>query len=231
MEGLLNNFSDLMLNNVYLALGISFLAGLAASFSPCVLSTIPLIIGYVGETGVKDKKTAFKYSLFFSIGVVVTFTTVGVVFALIGKFMNITSKLWYIVLGVLMLILGLKLIGVIGDLGDSPNICRVPNKRKGALGAFFLGILGGVFSSPCGTPVLAAILAFVAQKGNVILGALMLLMYSIGHSLLVLLAGTSVGFIEQISASNKTRVFGQVFKLFLGALVILSGLYLLYLGF
>lgn len=228
MKDLLSNFSNLISNNAYLGIVISFLAGIAASFSPCVLSTIPLVVGYVGEAGVKDKKTAFKYSLFFSIGVIMTFTTIGIIFALIGQFISFAGKWWYLILGIIMLFVGLQLIGVIGSSGST---CRIPNKRKGVLGAFFLGILGGVLSSPCGTPVLAAILAFVAQKGNVVIGALMLLMYSLGHSLLVLLAGTSVGFIDQLSSSSKTMVFGKVIKLILGILVIISGLYLLYLGF
>lgn len=228
MSELLNNFSNLISNNVYIALGVSFLAGIVSSFSPCILSTLPLVIGYVGEAGVKDKKTAFKYSLFFSIGVVVTFTLLGIAFSLLGKFMNITGKWWYLVLGAIMLLVGLQLLGVIGS---HDKACKIPNRRKGFWGAFFLGILGGALSSPCSTPVLAAILAFVAQKGNVTLGGLMLLLYSIGHSVLIIIAGTSVGVVQQLSMSNKTMIAGRILKTVLGILVIFMGLYLLYLGF
>lgn len=228
MSELLNNFSNLISNNVYIALGVSFLAGIVSSFSPCILSTLPLVIGYVGEAGAKDKKTAFKYSLFFSIGVVVTFTALGVTFSLLGRFMNITGKWWYLLLGAIMLLVGLQLLGVIGS---HDKACKMPNRRKGFWGAFFLGILGGALSSPCSTPVLAAILAFVAQKGNVTLGALMLLLYSIGHSVLIIIAGTSVGIVQQLGMSNKTMAAGRILKTVLGILVIFMGLYLLYLGF
>lgn len=229
MGDLLSNFGNLISNNVYFALVISFLAGIVSSFSPCVLSTLPLIVGYVGEAGVKDKKTAFKYSLLFSIGLILTFTTLGIVFSVIGKFMNLSGKWWYIILGLILLLAGLKLIGVLGD--GAEKSCKVPSKRRGFLGAFFLGIVGGALSSPCSTPVLAAILAFVAQKGNILVGVLMLLLYSMGHSLLILLAGTSVGLVEQLSISNKTRTLGRALKLILGIIVIFLGLYLLYLGF
>jgi len=229
MGDLLSNFGNLISNNIYFALGISFLAGIVSSFSPCVLSTLPLIVGYVGEAGVKDKKTAFKYSLFFSIGLIITFTTLGIIFSIIGQFMNLSGKWWYLILGLVMLLAGLRLTGVIGD--GAEKSCKLPSKRRGFLGAFFLGILGGALSSPCSTPVLAAILAFVAQKGNILIGIFMLLLYSMGHSLLILLAGTSVGLVEQLSASTKTRTFGMVLKLALGVLVIFLGLYLLYLGF
>ncbi len=228
MSEILNNFSNLISNNVYIALVVSFLAGIVSSFTPCILSTLPLIIGYVGESGARDKKVAFKYSVFFSIGVVVTFTALGVTFSLIGKFMNITGKWWYLLLGVVMLLVGLQLLGVIGN---HDKACKMPNRRKGFWGAFFLGILGGALSSPCSTPVLAAILAFVAQKGNVALGGLMLLLYSIGHLVLIIIAGTSVGLVQQLSMSNKTRAAGRILKIVLGILVIIMGLYLLYLGF
>ena len=229
MGDLLSNFGNLISNNIYFALGISFLAGIVSSFSPCVLSTLPLIVGYVGEAGVKDKKTAFKYSLFFSIGLIITFTTLGIIFSIIGQFMNLSGKWWYLILGLVMLLAGLRLTGVIGD--GAEKSCKLPSKRRGFLGAFFLGIVGGALSSPCSTPVLAAILAFVAQKGNILIGIFMLLLYSMGHSLLILLAGTSVGLVEQLSASTKTRTFGMVLKLALGVLVMFLGLYLLYLGF
>lgn len=228
MGDLLNNFSSIISDNIWLALLMSFIAGIAASFSPCVLSTIPLVVGYVGEAGVRDKRTAFKYSLVFSIGVVMTFTALGIIVAVIGQFINLTGKWWYLILGAIMLLVGLQLIGVIGETG---NTCKVPNRRKGILGAFFLGIVGGALSSPCATPVMAAILAYVAQQGNIVLGAAMLLLYSIGHSLLVLLAGTSVGFVQQLSMSSKTMFIGKVLKIFLGIIALIIGLYLLYLGF
>jgi cytochrome c biogenesis protein CcdA len=71
------------------------------------------------------------------------------------------------------------------------------------MGAFFAGILGGLFSSPCATPVLIALLAIVAQKGSLLWGALLLLLYSAGHSTLVLIAGTSIGFVKKLSANEK----------------------------
>lgn len=223
----LNNFGSILSNNIWLALIMSFVAGIISSFSPCVLSTIPLVIGYVGGYANKDKKLAFKYSLIFCVGLVITFTTFGTLSAILGKLMTGTGKWWYIVLGIVMLVVALQLLGVIG-IGN--NFCKVPNKKTGLIGAFFLGILGGVLSSPCSTPVLIAILAFVAGKGNIVLGILMLLLYSIGHCTLILIAGTSVGFVESISNSNRTLFAGKVLKVILAAIVIILGLYLIYIG-
>ena len=227
MNEFLSNFGGMLSNNIWLALIMSFVAGIISSFSPCVLSTIPLVVGYVGGYAGKDKKLAFKYSLIFCVGIVITFTIFGALSAMLGKLMTGTGKWWYIVLGVIMLIVSLQLLGVIEFKNNS---CKVPNKRVGLIGAFFLGILGGVLSSPCSTPILVAILAFVAGEGNIIVGILMLLLYSIGHCTLILIAGTSVGFVESINNSKKTLFYGKILKIVLAIIVMFLGLYLIYIG-
>lgn len=227
MNVFLNNFSNLLLNNIWLALIVSFVAGIISSFSPCVLSTIPLVVGYVGGYAQKDKKLAFKYSFLFCIGLVFTFTTFGALSAVLGKLMTGTGTWWYLFLGVIMLLVGLQLLGVIEFRN---NFCRMPNKRSGLFGAFFLGILGGLLSSPCSTPILVAILAFVAGKGNILLGIFMLFLYAVGHCFLILIAGTSIGFVENLNNSSKTLYLGKVFKSIFAVFILLLGLYLIYIG-
>lgn len=73
MNEFLNNFGGMLSNNIWLALIMSFVAGIISSFSPCVLSTIPLVVGYVGGYAGKNKKLAFKYSLIFCVGIVITY--------------------------------------------------------------------------------------------------------------------------------------------------------------
>lgn len=228
MESLIHNFSIFLSNNIWFALITAFLAGIVSSFSPCVLSTIPLIVGYVGGYAKKDKKLAYWYSLIFCLGIIITFTLLGVASALLGRLFTGAGRWWYIILGIIMLIVGLQLIGVI-EFGNKS--CKVPNRRKGIAGAFFLGILGGVLSSPCSTPILAAILAYVASKGNILLGILMLILYSIGHCILIFMAGTSIGLVEEISNSSKTIFIGKILKIILAIVIFLAGFYLLYLGF
>ena len=105
------------------------------------------------------------------------------------------------------------------------------NKRRGYIGALIGGILGGIFSSPCSTPVLIALLAIVAGNGNIVWGVLLLLIYSLGHSILVIIAGTSVGFVQKLSQSDKYGKASKIMKIFMGILILLIGLYMFYLGF
>ncbi len=191
-----------------------------------MLSSLPLIIGYVNKYGKNDKKTAFKYSLFFSLGIIITFTFLGIISSLVGRLFTSGGKLWYLLLGIIMLFVGLQLIGVI----ESKNkACKVPKKRKGLLGAFFRNIRW-VLSSPCSTPILIAILAFVGSKGNILLGFLMLLLYSIGHCFVIILSGTSLGFVESINGSSKANRINNLLKIILGIIILAIGLYLIYIG-
>lgn len=224
----MNDLTSLITGNIFIALLMSFIAGLISSFSPCLLSTIPLVIGYVGTNARKDKNLALRYSLVFALGLIFTFVTLGIISAALGKFFSGGGKWWYLALGLIMLYVGLQAIGVIKT--KESNACKVPRKSKGIIGAFFLGILGGALSSPCATPMLAAILAFVATNGNITLGIVMLLLYSIGHCILIVIAGSSVGVIETLQSSPKYFKIGNIAKIIFGVIVILIGLYLLYMG-
>lgn len=227
MESLLLNFSELLSQNIWLAFVMALLAGLISSFSPCILSTVPLIIGYVGGYAGDNQKKALKYSLFFCLGLVITFTALGAASALLGKMMTAAGKWWYLLLALIMAAAGLQLLGIFHFTSQS---CRMPAKREGLVGAFLLGIVGGVLSSPCATPVLVAILAFVASEGNIYLGISLLAVYSIGHCVLLLIAGTSVGFVNHLAASPRTERWGGVLKGLLGVLMIILAFYLFYLG-
>ncbi|MDK0627875.1 cytochrome c biogenesis protein CcdA [Clostridium perfringens] len=223
-------FNSSISNNIFLAIILSFFAGVVASFSPCTLSSIPLLIGYVQGSEVKDNKKAFKYSLIFSIGLGITFTVIGLLTALIGKAFLGAGKFWYIILAFIMIGSGLQVLNIINLFGDKKDACKITKRREGILDAFFLGILSGILASPCATPIMAAIIAFIVASGNLVIGMIMLLMYSLGHSVLIILAGTSFGLVEKIAYSENGKKIGRVLKNILGTIIILVGLYLFYLG-
>lgn len=228
MADYLSNFSAVFTDNLWFAFVVTLFAGIVSSFSPCVLTSVPLIIAYVGGYAGDDKKRAFRYTLLFCLGLTITFTALGAVSALLGKLMTGAGKWWYLFLGTLLLMAAFQMLGIINFLPDS---CNIPGKRKGLLGAFILGILGGIMSSPCATPALIAILALVSGQGNLILGISLLAVYSIGHCALLLLAGTSIGLVQKLASAPKTEKIGHVLKVLLGIVTLVLALYLFYLGF
>ena len=102
MTEILESLSELIVKSGWLAPLLALIAGVLTSFTPCSLSSIPLVIGYVGGTGRRDTKRAFWLSVTFAAGAAVTFTTLGVIASLAGKLMGTSASWWYIILGVLM---------------------------------------------------------------------------------------------------------------------------------
>ena len=229
MTETLENLSQLIQTSGWLAPLLALLAGILTSFTPCSLSSIPLVIGYIGGTGQKDTKRAFRLSLTFAAGAAVTFTTLGVIASIAGRLVGTSASWWYIVLGVLMVLMALQTWGIFEIIPSSYLISK--NTKKGFAGAFIAGILGGVFSSPCSTPVLIALLAIVAGKGSIVWGILLLLLYSIGHGILAIIAGTSIGLVHKLSSSEKYGKASTVLKIVMGTLILLIGFYMFYRGF
>lgn len=225
----LEQLSSLIQSSLWLAPLLALLAGILTSFTPCSLSSIPLVIGYVGGTGQKDTKKAFKLSLTFALGSAVTFTIFGVIASIAGKLMGTNASWWYIILGVLMVLMALQTWGIFEIIPSSYLISK--STKKGYVGAFIAGILGGVFSSPCSTPVLIALLAIVAGKGNIVWGILLLLIYAIGHGILAIVAGTSVGLVQKLTTNKKYGKFSIILKVIMGTIILLIGFYMFYLGF
>ncbi len=224
----LENLSELILDSVWLAPFISLAAGVLTSFTPCSLSSIPLVIGYVGGTAQRDTKRAFYLSVTFSLGSALTFTCLGVIASTAGRLIGTVASWWYLLLGVLMILMALQTWGIFEIIPSSYLISK--NTKRGFLGAFIAGILGGIFSSPCSTPVLIALLAIVAGKGSIAWGALLLLLYSIGHGILAVAAGTSLGFVQKLSASDQYTKASIVLKVIIGCVILLIGFYMFYLG-
>lgn len=233
MQTMINDWlkalSDIISANILLAPLLALLAGVLTSFTPCALSTVPLVIGYVAGTGQKNTKRAFALSATFAAGMSITFTALGVTASLLGKFMQSAGKWWFLVLGVLMVLMALQTWEVFNFIPSTNAISK--NKKRGFAGALIAGILGGLFASPCATPVLVVLLAFVAKEGRILLGVSLLLLYSLGHSTLVLIAGTSVGFVKKLSANEKYGKFSTVLKVLMGSLIMMIALYMFYLGF
>lgn len=128
-----------------------------------------------------------------------------------------------------MVLMALQTWGIFEIIPSSYLISK--NTKKGFAGAFIAGILGGVFSSPCSTPVLIALLAIVAGKGSIVWGILLLMLYSIGHGILAIIAGTSIGFVQKLSSSERYGKASTILKIVMGALILLIGFYMFYLGF
>ena len=225
----LDNIEQIITLYPLVAFGAVFLAGVLSSASPCVLATIPLVVGFVGGYSDGDRARAFRYSLVFVLGLSLTFTAFGAATGLLGTMFGTLGGPWYLIAGVIALVMGGQLMGLYE--------IRLPIKRDfkprqgGIVGAFLLGLFFGIVSSPCATPVLVVLLTLVAGKGQVLYGIALLFCYAVGHCLLMLFAGTFTGFVEGFVKARGVADFSLWARRLSGGIITAVGLYFLFRAF
>lgn len=224
MQALLENIQNIVQNQHGLAFVAVFVGGLISAASPCVLAAIPLIIGYVGGYSEGNKKKAAIFSFVFVLGLSITFTLLGAAASVMGQFLGFMGRWLYIGFAGIAILMGLQLMGIISLPLPFQKTRAV--KTRGLVGAFLLGMLTGTVSSPCATPVLAVILAYVSTQGDMVYGGSLLFVYALGHCALIFIAGLSIGFTESMVSSKGIRHFSLYSKRFSGAVLVAAGLYL-----
>lgn len=203
---------------------VVFLAGVATSLTPCNLSTVPLIVGYV-RLGSLDSKSAFKVSLVYAVGNAITYTLLGYVVIYLRRFIKVSNSMWNIFLGILMIALALQILGIVEVL---PNVYMHKNvKSRGYTGALIIGLLTGIFGSPCSTPILIAVIALISSIENIWYGLFLLFLFSIGRGAIAVISGTSIGAANRLT---KMGGIGQAVQCTLGLVVLGIGAYLIYIS-
>lgn len=227
LDAFLGQAGDYIHTNPWLALAAVFVGGIVTASNPCVLAMIPLMMSFVA--GRREAKPgmlrAFTFSLVFVVGLAITFTVMGMVAALAGKMYGDVSGVWNWVVAAVCVVMGLHLMDVvhvpIPSLGG-----LMPTKIRGLLGALLLGLLFGIVSAPCAAPILVVLLTYLAgSNSSVAWGGALLLVYALGHSLLILVAGTSMGVARKLIENKKATRVLELLRKGAGVLIILVGLY------
>lgn len=173
-------------------------AGLLTSLTPCMLSMLPLTVAYIGGSDQANQRAGWRQSLGFALGLASTLALLGVGAASLGKiYGQIGVGLPLVVSGVAIL-MGLNLLEIVPlrfpTLGatdwiraDFPPLVR----------AYLIGLTFGLIASPCSTPVLATLLAWVASTQDLLLGAILLLAYTLGYVIPLVIAGSFTATLKQ----------------------------------
>lgn len=226
MENLLGNVSQLIQHNPWLAVIAVFIGGITTASNPCVLAMIPLMMGVVaGFRETTGLKKSLVFSLLFIAGLSITFTVLGLISGLMGRMFGDVGRFWKYLVAAVCLVMGIHLFGLFKLNFRTPEFLKLP--KGGNIGAFLLGLLFGVVSTPCAVPILAVLLAYVASKGNILYGGLLLFIYALGHSLLILIAGTSMGAAKRLIESKGVRKANLILQKAAGIIIILVGVYFL----
>ncbi len=213
-----------------IALGASFVWGvLSILLSPCHLASIPLIVGFIDEQGEISTRRAFKLALLFALGILITIGVVGAITAAAGKMMGDVGRYGNYFVALIFFVIGLHLLDVIPMPWSGAG--KVGMKRKGALAALILGLVFGIALGPCTFAYMAPMLAvtFRLASSNLIYGLSLLLLYGLGHCTVIVAAGTFTEAVQHyLNWTDRSRG-ALVLKKVCGLLVILGGLYMIYI--
>ncbi len=176
---------------------IVFVGGLLTSLGPCSLSLLPITVAYLA--GFKDKQNPLQRSISFCSGIVLSLVILGSLSGLFGKIYGQLPSFFSTIISLLALVMGLNLLGFFKfslPSGPDPTILRT--KVHPALAPVSTGLAFGLASSPCTTPVLAVLLAWVAKQGNPITGTIILGSFAIGQVVPLFVAGTFAASIPKL---------------------------------
>jgi cytochrome c-type biogenesis protein len=202
---------------------------LSILLSPCHLSSIPLIVGFIDGQGIVTKRRAFALSGLFSLGILATIALIGAVTGMMGRLMGDVGKTGNYFVAAIFFVIGLHLLEVITiPFLGAANQPRM--KRKGALAALLIGLAFGVALGPCTFAYMAPMLAvaFSVASAKPVLAVSLVLFYAIGHCGVIVLAGTFTSMVQRYLNWNERSKGAVVLKKACGALVILGGVYLIW---
>ncbi|MCK5225755.1 MAG: cytochrome C biogenesis protein [Planctomycetes bacterium] len=231
MQELFTILTNAIEGSATLAIAAAFTWGvLSILLSPCHLASIPLIVGFIDEQGRISAKRAFVISLLFATGILITIAGIGVITAAAGKMMGDVGKYGNYFVAVIFFLVGLHFLEVISI--PWPGAGKVGMKRKGLLAAFVLGLVFGVALGPCTFAYMAPMLAvtFKLATTRLFYGVLLLIMYGVGHCSVIIMAGTCTEVVQRYMNWNEKSTSTIILKKICGVLILLAGIYLIYIA-
>lgn len=228
IEEIFTALSNALYENYWISLLASFGWGvLSILLSPCHLSSIPLVVGFISSQGKITLRRTFYISLIFSVGILITIAAIGIITASLGRLMgDVGSTGNYLVAGIFFLV-GLYLLDIIKF--DWNNSALRQTKSKGLLAALILGLLFGIALGSCTFAYMAPVLGIVFQTAqtNFTSAAFLLLAFGIGHCTVIVGAGTLTKKVQKyLNWSEESKTILWV-KRICGVLVVLGGIYLI----
>ena len=122
MANVFGDLAALLQHNPGLAIAAVFLGGVTTALNPCVLAMVPLLMGIVaGNDETSTARRSLVFSLFFVLGLAVTFTILGLISAIMGKLFGNVGPFWKYAVAGICLVMGLHLLGVLKLKLPSPR--------------------------------------------------------------------------------------------------------------
>jgi cytochrome c-type biogenesis protein len=199
--------------------------------SPCHLSSIPLVIGYISSQDQTGVKRSFSLSLIFGIGILITIGLIGAITASAGRMMGDVGIWGNIIVAGVFFVVGLYLMDLItlswGGLVPQTSFAR------GWKGGLLLGLIFGIGLGPCTFAYMAPVLGvvFSISSTNILQASSLIAAFGVGHCAVIVAAGSAAGTVQKYLHWTGQSKGATYMKRIAGAFVVLAGVYYIYTAF
>lgn len=220
-----------MNQSVWIALSASFVWGiLSILLSPCHLSSIPLIVGFINVDKTKSMRRACGLSIVFALGILITIALIGIITASLGRLMGDVGEFGNYLVAVIFIVIGLYLLDLIRLPGEGMGMRST--RFRGYWAALILGLLFGIALGPCTFAYMAPVLGIVFKVAQTqfVYALGLLTAFGIGHCVVIVLAGTMTQTVSSYLKWSEESGATVWIKRICGGLILFTGLYMLWSG-
>ncbi len=188
-----------------------FLGGLALNLTPCVYPLIPITISYFGGQAQNKKGSLITHAILYVLGMAITYSILGSIAAFTGSLFGAALQNPYVLVTIALILVGLSL-----SMFDLYEI-RVPmflsnfagGARQGYFGTLFMGLTVGIVAAPCIGPFVLALLTYVGERGDVLLGFSLFFVLALGLGVPFLFLAIFSGSLNKLPRSGSWMVWAR----------------------
>ena len=200
---------------------ISFLEGIITFISPCLLPMLPVYVSYFAGGGVRSARRTLTNALGFVMGFTVVFVAMGALAGTVGGFLKSHQTAVNVVSGLIVIFFGLHFLGVVRVNLFRGSRRSMATSDLGFFSAMLFGVIFSVGWTPCVGAFLGSALMLASQRGHVLEGLAMLLVYSLGLGIPFLLSAVLIDRLK--STFNWIKSHYDIINRVSGLLLILIG--------
>lgn len=209
---------------LFLTLAGVYVLGLALTLTPCVYPLIPVTVGFFGGQAQGRMRRQIPLALFYSLGIALSYAAIGTFAALTGSMFGAALQNSWVLIGLSLLCIGLALnaFGLYEIRIPQPLMQLAGGSYRGVAGSFIMGLTMGIAAAPCVGAFVISLLAYVGQKGDVLLGFSLFFALGLGLATPFLILASFSGLMSKLPKSGAWMVYT---KKLMGCLLFGAALY------